>query len=156
MSNQSIKHIAYGFFFIVLDVLFFQHLDVFGAKIDIILCYLIWLVQKYERKQLILSTGFVAFLQDAFFDLWGIMMFSKSLALFISYNFLKNKSDSQLQIWQIFIIILGVATLQNIILFCISSLFSVFASGLAPFTLIFGNSIYTALIGVLIYIFKVK
>jgi hypothetical protein len=156
MSSQIARHLAYGLFFIILDVLFFQHLKIFGSTIDPLVFYLIWLVQKYERTQLVIFTAVLALIQDAFFDFWGIMMFSKTLTMFIVYNFIKRRSEVQLLLWQIFLIILGTAIIHNIILSILSSFFSAYAVGYSPFIIIIGNSIYTALIGVLIYIFRVK
>lgn len=156
MSSQVIRHFIYGLFFILLDVLFFQHLKVFGASIDPVLFFLLWLVQKYDRTQLIIFTAILALIQDAFFDFWGIMMFSKSLTFFIVYNFIRRRSEAQLLLWQIFLIILGTAIIHNIILFILSSFFNAYAVGYSPFLVIIGNSIYTAVIGLLIYIFRVR
>ena len=156
MSSKLARHLAYGLFFILLDVLFFQHLKIFGASIDPVLFFLLWLIQKYDRTQLIIFTAVLALIQDAFFDFWGIMMFSKSLTLFIVYNFIRRRSEAQLLLWQIFLIILAAAFIHNIILFVLSSFFSAYAAGYSPFTIIIGNSIYTASIGILIYIFRVR
>lgn len=156
MSSQLVRHLVYGLFFILLDVLFFQHLKIFGATIDPVLFYLLWLVQRYDRTQFIVFTAVLALIQDAFFDFWGIMMFSKTLTLFMVYNFIRRRSEAQLLLWQIFLIIFGAAFIHNIIFFILSSFFSAYAVGFSPFIIIVGNSIYTALIGVLIYIFRVR
>ena len=156
MNSQLARHFIYGLFFILLDVLFFQHLNIFGASIDPVLFYLLWLVQKYDRTQLIIFTAVLALIQDAFFDFWGIMMFSKSLTLFIIYNFIRRRSEAQLLLWQIFLIILFSAIIHNIILFVLSSFFSAYAVGYSPFMIVIGNSVYTAVIGLLIYIFRVR
>ncbi len=156
MSSQVVRHFAYGLFFILLDVLFFQHLKIFGATIDPVLFFLLWMVQKYDRTQLIIFTAVLALIQDAFFDFWGIMMFSKSLTLFMVYNFIRRRSESQLLLWQIFLIILGAAIIHNIILFILTSFFNAYAVGYSPFLIVVGNSVYTAVIGLLIYIFRVR
>ncbi len=156
MSSQLARHIAYGLFFILLDVLFFQHLKIFGASIDPLLFFLLWLVQRYERTQLIIFTAVLALIQDALFDFWGIMMFCKTLTIFMVYNFVRRRSETQLLLWQIYLIILVSAFIHNIILFVLSSFFSAYAVSYSPIILIFGNSIYTALIGVLIYTFRVR
>lgn len=156
MNSQLIRHIAYGLLFIILDVLFFQHLKIFGATIDPLLFYVLWIIQKYERTHLIIFTASLALIQDAFFDFWGIMMFSKTLTAFIVYNFIRRRTEVQLLLWQIFLIIFVSAVIHNIILFSLSSFFTAFATDYSPFMLIFGNSIYTAVIGLLIYIFRVR
>jgi len=156
MTSQLVRHFAYGLLFIVLDVLFFQHLKVFGASIDPLLFFLLWMIQKYDRVPLLIFTAVLALIQDALFDFWGIMMFSKTLMVFIVYNFIKRRSEAQLLIWQIFLIILGAGIIHNIILFVLSSFFNAYAVGYSPFMIIVGNSFYTALIGILIYIFRVR
>ena len=156
MNNELAKNLAYGFLFILLDILFFQHLSIFGASIDPILFYAIWLIQKYNRTQLLLFTAVLAFLQDAIFDFWGLMIFSKSLTFFIVYNFIKKRAETPFLMWQVFIIIASIATIHNLILFGYGSFFNIYSTDYSPFVLIFGNSIYTALVGILIYIFRVK
>lgn len=156
MNSQLVRHIAFGILFIILDVLFFQHLTLFGASIDSLLFYLLWIIQKYDRVQLILITASLALLQDALFDFWGIMMFAKTLTVFIIYNFIRRRSEAQLLLWQIFVIIFISALVHNIILFALTSFFTAYAVGYSPFSLIVGNSLYTAIIGLLIYIFKVR
>ncbi len=156
MNNELVKDLANGFLFIMLDILFFQHLSIFGASLDPILFYVIWLVQKYSRTQLLIFTALLAFLQDAIFDLWGLMIFSKTLTFFVVYNFIKKRAESQLLMWQIFILIVIVAILHNLILFSYGNFFNTYSIDYSPFVLIFGNSIYTALVGVLIYIFRIK
>ncbi len=154
MNNQLIRHILLGIFFVLLDVLFFQHLSVFNATADPLLCYLLWIIQKYDRVPLLIMAASLALLQDALFDFWGIMMFSKTLTIFLVYNFIKRKSEAQLLLWQIFLIIFMGALIHNIILFALSSFFIAFATSYSPFTNIIGNTFYTALIGILIYIFR--
>lgn len=156
MNSELVKDLANGFLFIMLDILFFQHLSIFGASLDPILFYSIWLVKKYSRTQLLIFTALLAFFQDAIFDLWGLMIFSKTLTFFIVYNFIKKRAESQLLIWQIFILIVIVAILHNLILFSYGNFFNTYSIDYSPFVLIFGNSIYTALVGVLIYIFRIK
>ena len=154
MNNQLLRHILFGIFFVLLDVLFFQHLSIFSSTADPLLCYLLWIIQKYERVPILIMTASFALLQDAFFDFWGIMMFSKTLTIFLVYTFVRRRSEAQLLLWQIFLIIFMSAFIHNIILFVLSSFFIAFATSYSPFAIIIGNTLYTALIGLLIYIFK--
>jgi hypothetical protein len=156
MNSELAKDLTNGFFFIFLEVIFFQHLSIFGASIDPILFYAIWLVQRYERTKLLLFLAILAFFQDAMFDFWGLSVFSKTLTFFILYNIIKKKAETQLQFWQIFMIIGFTAFLNNIILFSYGSFFKLYAIDHSSLILIFGNSVYTALVGLLIYIFRVK
>jgi apolipoprotein N-acyltransferase len=155
MSNQLVRHILLGIAFVLLDLLFFQHLSLFGARIDPLLFYLLWLVRHYERTPLLIFTASLALLQDAIFDFWGMMMFSKTLLIFLLYNFVKARSENQLLLWQIFIFIFLAAILHNIIFFGLSSFFTAY-SGYAPFLQIAGSAAYTALVGALIYVFRLR
>lgn len=156
MIIQLAKYSTFGLFFIVLEILFFKHLTIFGASIDPLLLYILWLVQKYDRLQLLIFASVFSLIQDAFLDLWGIMMFSKTLTLFLTYNFIRSRPESQLLLWQIFLIILGTATIHNIILLIVTNFIGTYAVNYSPLIITIGNSIYTAVIGLLIYIFKVR
>ena len=155
MNNQLVKDIIIGIAFVLLDLLFFQHLKLFGTSIDPLLFYLLWLIGRYERTPLLLITAGLALLQDAILDLWGIMMFSKTLLMFLIYNFVKLRSDNQLLLWQIFLVIFAAGTLHNIIFFGLSSFFTAYAN-YAPFLQIVGNAGYTAIVGSIIYVFRIR
>lgn len=143
-------------FFVVLELLFFQHLPLLGAHVDPLLFYLLWLIKRYNRIPLLFIAAILGLLQDSFFDLWGLQMFSKTLLIFMLYNFVKHRIENQLLLWQIFIFILVAALLHNLILFTLSSFFNTYASNFSPFILIFGNAMYTALVGASIYAFRIR
>lgn len=156
MSSQLIKDIGLGFIFVVAQVLFFQHLSIFGITADPITFYVLWLVARYSRPQLLLIAAFWGLLQDAFFDFWGMYMFSKTLMIFLSYNFIKKRSEAQSLLWQIFLFILLAALLHNIIFIGLSSFFGAYATSYNPVWFVIGNAIYTSIVGVLIFIFRIK
>lgn len=156
MSSQLIKDIGLGFIFVVAQVLFFQHLSIFGITADPITFYVLWLVARYSRPQLLLIAAFWGLLQDAFFDFWGMYMFSKTLMVFLSYNFIKKRSEAQSLLWQIFLFILIAALLHNIIFIGLSSFFNAYATSYSPVWFVTGNAIYTSIVGVLIFIFRIK
>ncbi len=156
MSEKFVKDIFFGILFIMLEVLFFQHLSLFGTTVDPLIFFLLWLVPKYERSRLVLIAAILGLIQDAFFDLWGIMMFSKTLLVFIVFNFIKRRSDNQLLLWQIFLFVFGAALIHNIIFMALSSFFTAYATSFYPFLSIVGGAFYTSTVGVLIYIFRVR
>lgn len=154
MSTQFLKDLGIGLIFVISEVLFFQHLSILGTTADPILFYLLWLTARYERTQMLFMAATLGLLQDAFFDLWGLNMFSKTLLIFIIFNFVKRRSENQLILWQIFLVILLTAIIHNIIFVGLSSFFDAYANEHAIFLIITGNAIYTALVGALVYIFK--
>lgn len=156
MSRELIRDLGLGFIFVVSQVLFFQHLSVFGVTADPITFFLLWLVARYSRPQLLIIAAFFGLLQDAFFDFWGMYMFSKTLLVFLFYNFVKRRSEIQLLLWQIFVFIFLAAIIHNIIFIGLSSFFDAYATSYNPVFFIAGNAIYTAIVGALIFVFRVK
>ncbi len=156
MITQILKDIGIGIVFVIAQVLFFQHLTVFGTMADPLIFYLLWLASKYDRTRLLLIAATLGLIQDAFFDFWGLFMFSKTLFVFLTFNFVKRRSENQLLLWQIFLVILGSALVHNLILVGLSVFFDVYASNYSMLVLVFGNAIYTAVLGALIFVLRVK
>ena len=156
MNTQFLKNLGIGLVFAIAQVLFFQHLSIFGCTVDPVIFYLLWVASKYERTQLLIMAAILGLFQDAFFDMWGIHMFAKVLLVFISYNFVKRRSENQLLLWQIFLIVFIAAIIHNIILVGFDSLINQYSMNAMLTVLIIGNAIYTAIIGALLFVFKVK
>ncbi len=156
MNSGLIKDIGLGLIFVVAQVLFFQHLPILGITADPITFYVLWLVSRYSRPQLLFIAAFLGLLQDAFFDFWGMYMFSKTLLVFLSYNFIKRRSEVQSLLWQILLYIFLAALLHNIIFIGLISFFGAYATNYNPVWFVIGNAIYTSIVGVLIYIFRIK
>ena len=156
MSGQLLKDFGLGLIFVIAQVLFFQHLPILGTTADPITFYLLWLVAKYDRPKLLIIAALLGLFQDALFDFWGMYMFSKTLLVFIFYSIVKRRSEVQLLVWQIFIFIFIAALFQNIIFIGLSSFFDAYASNYSPILSTIGNAIYTAVVGALIFVFRVK
>lgn len=156
MSGELLKDFGLGIIFVIAQVLFFQHLSVFGTTADPITFYLLWLVAKYDRPKLLIIAALLGLFQDALFDFWGMYMFSKTLLVFLFYNFVKRRSEVQLLVWQIFAFILVAAFVHNIIFIGLNSFFEAYASNYSPILSTFGNAVYTAVVGSLIFVFRVK
>lgn len=156
MNLTVVKDIGIGVLFVIIQVLFFQHLTIFNTTADPIIFYLLWIVSKYERKQLLLFAAFLGLLQDAFFDFWGMYMFAKTLSIFLTFSFIKKRSENQLLLWQVFTVILVCALIHNIIFLGLASFFNAYAVNYSPFLLTFGNAIYTAVVGIIVFVFRIK
>lgn len=154
MTRETLTDILLGIGFVLAEVLIFQHLPVFGATPDPLLVFLLWLALKYDRFKLVLFAASLGFLQDALFETWGLNMFSKTLLCFWVFNFLKRNSERQLITWQIFLIVYVAAIFHNLIFLGLSSFIAAYATGYYPIIFVLINSLYTALIGTMIYIFK--
>lgn len=154
MNKETLKDILVGLSFVFVEVLIFQHLSFFGATPDPLLIFLLWVAMKYDRVQLVLITALLAFFQDAFFDFWGLNMFSKVLLMFFAYNFLDRQRESRLLVWQIFLVILISAFFHNLIFLGLSSFIDAYSPGFSPIIFLLLNSLYTATLGAMLFIFK--
>jgi rod shape-determining protein MreD len=154
MNKETVKDLLVGLSFILLEVLIFQHLSFFGATPDPLLIFLLWLAMKYDRVQLVVITAVLAFFQDALFDFWGLNMFSKVLLMFFAYNFLNRQRESRLLVWQIFLVILISAFFHNLIFLGLSSFIEAYSQGFSPIIFLTLNSLYTATLGAMLFIFK--
>lgn len=154
MNKEIVKDLIIGLSFVILEVLIFQHLSFFGATPDPLLIFLIWIAMKYDRVQLVIITAVLAFFQDALFDFWGLNMFSKVLLMFFAHNFLSRQRESRLLVWQIFLVILMCAFFHNLIFLGLSSFIDAYSSGFSPIIFLLLNSLYTATLGAMLFIFK--
>jgi rod shape-determining protein MreD len=154
MSTETLKDFLIGLGFILAEVLIFQHLSLFGATPDPLVLYLMWLALKYERIKLVLFAAALGLMQDAIFDLWGLNMFAKTLLVFAFFNFINQRKEGRLLLWQIFLVIIVAAVFHNLLLLGLSSFINAYTTGFKPIIFILGNSLYTALLGALLFIFK--
>ncbi|MDZ7807448.1 MAG: rod shape-determining protein MreD [Gracilimonas sp.] len=154
MNKETVKDLLIGLSFIFVEVLIFQHLSFFGATPDPLLIFLLWAAMKYDRVQLVIITAVLALFQDALFDFWGLNMFSKVLLMFFAYNFLNRQRESRLLVWQIFLVILITAFFHNLIFLGLSSFIEAYSSGFSPIIFLLLNSLYTATLGAMLFIFK--
>ncbi|MEX0722566.1 MAG: rod shape-determining protein MreD [Gracilimonas sp.] len=154
MSTETFKDILIGFIFIFAEVLIFQHLSFIGATPDPLLLYVLWLAMKYDRLKLVLIVAGLSLVQDALFDFWGLNMFSKTLLCFMIFNFVNRRKENRLLLWQIFVVILIASILHNLFFLALASFIDAYATGFSPIIFILGSSLYTALIGTMLFIFK--
>ena len=154
MNTEFLKDLGLGFLFVLSQVVFFQHLSLFGATADPLLFFLVWIISRHERIQMLFLAAILGLIQDGFLDFWGMFMFSKTLIIFLSYTFIKKRSENQLLLWQIFVVIFVVAIAHSIILLGLSSFFSIFAHEVNPFVTVFANAFYTAALGTVFYILR--
>lgn len=154
MSAETFKDFLIGLCFILAEVLIFQHLSLFGATPDPLLLYLLWLAMKYDRIKLVIFAAVLGLIQDSLFDFWGLNMFAKTLMCFAFFNFVNRRKEGRLLLWQIFLVIAVAAVFHNIIFLGLSSFIDAYTTGFIPIIFILGNSLYTALLGAMLFIFK--
>jgi rod shape-determining protein MreD len=152
MSSKNIMHLFWGIGFVLLQIVIFRHLSISGAEPDVILLFLLWLATRRDRTLCLIFAAVLGFLQDALLDLWGLHMFSKTLLIMIIYRFLPRQTETRLSIWQVFITVLICSVFHYLIFMSLGFLVETYATDSYFLTYWIGNSIYTAMIGSLIYL----
>lgn len=152
MSGKNIMHLFWGIGFVLLQIVIFRHLSISGAEPDVVLLFLLWLATRRDRTSCLLFAAGLGFLQDALLDLWGLHMFSKTLLIMVIYRFLPRQTETRLSIWQVFLTVLICSILHYLIFMSLGFLVETYATDAYFLTYWIGNSIYTAMIGSLIYL----
>lgn len=152
MLRESRK-VAFGLLFIVLQIVIFRHLEFYRMQPDIVIVFLLWVMVTSNRLSSILITAIIGFTQDALLDLWGVHMFSKTLTIFMVYNFVPRAEPKRLSMTQIFLTVLILSLINNIIFLGVSSLIEAHNVSIFFWRIWIGNSIYTALMGIFTYLF---
>ncbi len=154
MRSSRLKHIIVGLAFILVQLLIFQFLTVFGATADIVLVFIAWISIRYQRYEVLLFAAGLGFFQDMFFDTWGLNMFAKTITFFLIYNFLNRNSELRLLVWQAFGYLLGIALIHNLFFLIFASFLDVYSSTYSPIIILLISSLYTATIGTLLFVLK--
>lgn len=154
MRNNVFKHIGIGILFVLSQLLIFQYLTIFGAYVDPLLIFLLWAALRYQRHEVLFFAATLGLFQDSLFDVWGLNMFTKTVSVFLVYKIISRNSEVKLLIWQVFGLIFGAAVIHNIFYLGFSSFLDAYNYNFSPLILLIGSSLYTALIGGILYILK--
>jgi rod shape-determining protein MreD len=154
MNLDKIKEFLFGFLILLAQIILFRHLTFIGSQPDLVLLFTIWLMTREDRTSVILIAAGLAFLQDAFLDLWGLNMFAKTAIAFFAYRFVPKVEEHRLLIWQAFTLIFVIALFHNLIFVGFSFFIEVYTGEYSFWSLLFGNTLYTTVVGTLIYLFR--
>lgn len=154
MKSEKIKDWLIGLLCVLLQMIIFRHLRIFGTEADIILIYIIWLMSTKDRTTAVLFAAVLGFAQDALLDLWGLNMFSKTLLAFAGYQFIPKTTESKLLNSQVFLIVMLAAMFHNIIFLGLSSFAKLYVTQYYVWIYLVGNSFYTAVVASVVYLFK--
>lgn len=154
MNPERFKNIGAGFLFLLLQVVLFRHLDIYQIQPDLVLIFLVWYMARKDRTAALLMAAGLGFFQDALLDLWGLNMFSKTLLIFISYNFIPRGSEKRLLVGQVFLIIIIASLLHNLIFLALNSLIEIYSAEMFFWRQLFGSSLYTAIVASFIQLFR--
>jgi rod shape-determining protein MreD len=154
MNLKRIKEFAIGLGFVALQIVLFRHLKIFEMQADIVLIYILWYMTQQDRLMAIIMAATLGLCQDAILDLWGLNMFSKTLIAFAAYNIIPKRKEIRLLLGQVFLTILLLALAHNLVYLGLNSVMEQYTAELMFWRQFIGNSIYTAVVGSFIYLFR--
>ena len=154
MRSDILKFILLGLGAVAVQIVLLRHLTIYNAQSDLVLLYVLWICTKKSKTEVLLLSAFVAILQDAFTDLWGLHLFTKVFTVFVLHNFLNRTSENQFLIWQIFLIVLGASFLHNIIFYIVSSFTGTYASEYVVISLLLVSTLFTAVLGSFLHLVR--
>lgn len=154
MRSDILKYILLGLGAVAIQIVLLRHLTIYNAQSDLVLLYVLWICTKKSKTEVLLLTAFVALLQDAFTDLWGLHLFTKVFTVFVLHNFLNRTSENQFLVWQIFLIVLGASFLNNIIFYIVSSFTGTYASEYVVISLLLVSTLFTAVLGSFLHLVR--
>lgn len=154
MNAQSVKRIGAAIAVVILQVVFFRHLKIFGMQPDIILIFLLWYITKSSRTAAILMAASVGFAQDALLDLWGLNMFAKILTVFLGHSWISNNMDMRQQLPRIIAVVFIAALGHNLIFVTLSSVVENYTAELLFWRQWIGNAVYTTIVAGIIQLFR--
>lgn len=156
MNPQVLKQIGFGIGVVILQVIFFRHLRVFNIQPDFVLLFILWMMTKGNRTTAILMAALLGFTQDAFLDIWGLNMFSKTLLAFIAYPSISTNIDVRIQLPRVLSIVFIASLIHNLIFLLLSSLVESYTAELLFWRQWIGNSIYTTLVAAIVQLLRTK
>lgn len=155
MNRVIGRDILLGLLFLVIQLVIIRHLSLLGATADLVLLFVLWLASNQpSRVYAMLFAAVLGFIQDAFLDIWGMNMFAKVLVILFTFGYLQRMTENKAFISQIVLSIFLCSLLHNLAFLGIAALATDYNVGINFWELFIGNSLYTAIAGALIYLFK--
>lgn len=156
MKLQQLKEVGIGLGLVILQIVFFRHLQIYTMQANIVLIFLLWYMARRNRTAAILLAALLGFIQDALLDQWGLNMFSNTLAVFIMYTWVPEDSEGQFKIPQVLTLVFITALIHNLFFIGLSSVVQRYTTELLFWRYWLGNAVYTALVAGIIQVFRMK
>lgn len=154
MERSLIRQISTGILVLMLQIVVFRHLQIFGSEPDVMLLFVIWLMSFQSRTTTLIITAVFALSQDILLDLWGLHLFAKTLSVMAFYNLVPKEEEMRPQIMQIFLLLLGIIFFNNAVMIGLSIFSESLASGSRLVAVLVGNTLFTTMLGTFLYIFR--
>jgi rod shape-determining protein MreD len=156
MNIQTLKHTALGIGAVILQLIFFRHLKILGTQPDFVLLFIIWFITKSNRTAAILMAAMLGLAQDAFLDIWGLHMFSKTLFTFLGYQTVSTSIDLRIQLPRVIAVVFIASLIHNLIFIIASSFVAHYTAELLFWKILIGSSIYTSVLAGIIQLFRAR
>ena len=156
MNQGSLKIFVSGLLFFFVQVIFLQHLTLFGAVADIVFVYSLWIMLHHQRHIALFIVFILAFFQDMALDYWGLNMISKVLFVYIGHKFIYSFKESSLLGGQVLLLLLATSAIYTAIYLGIGQFAGRFAIEGQFLVLWISGSFYTGLVGFIVYLLKSK
>lgn len=156
MNPERLKNVGIGLVFLLMQVMLFRHLKIYQVQPDLILIFLVWYMARKNRTAALFMAAGLGFLQDALLDLWGLHMFTKTLLVFIGYNFIPQGAKKRLLVGQVFLIIAIASLLHNLIFLGLNALIENYSGEIFFWRQLLGSSLYTAVVASFIQLFRTR
>lgn len=154
MNKESLIDIGLGIGMVVLQVVFFRHLMLYGMYPDAVLVFLVWYMTRRGRTAVVLMAFFTGFLLDALLDTWGLNLISKILVAFLAQPLIAENMKERSETLRIISAVFIAAVVHNLIFLLLSFAVENYAAELMFWRHWFGNAAFTAVIAGVYLLFK--
>ncbi len=138
--------------FLIMHITMFRHLDIWGLQANIILLFVLWLCTVRQRTYALCVTAGTALVMDILADTWGVQLFSKTLIVMLAHRLISQQAENKLRAGQAFMLIFSVAVAYNLVFLVMSAFAGIYDTDLLFFKYLIGNSAYTAVAGLILYL----
>lgn len=152
MKQSVILDFIIGLAAILLQIMVFRHLEVWGITADVTFLYILGLCAVRPRTYVILMGAVIAVLLDVFLDTWGVQLFTTTLVVISTHRLVATQWENKLLIGQTFLLLLVLSALYNLIYLLIASFAGIYDTSLLFLNFWLGSSLYTAVIGIILYL----
>jgi rod shape-determining protein MreD len=154
MRNELLRDIFWGLFMLFMQLAVFRHLQIFGIQADVVLIYCLYQINRRNRTTALLLAAGVGLLQDAFLDLWGMNLFSKTLTVYILSYIIRATEEVRMPTVQVFAAVFASSFLHNLIFLLLAYFSESYSANVIFWSLLLGSSLYSAMIATLLHLFK--
>lgn len=143
------RDIAVGITIVVLQIMIFRHLRVFGMEPDVTILLLFYWMTAYPRTRVLILGFTVGFLQDLLLDWWGLAMIAKTVTVMVLYGVVPKRDDGLPNLSSSMLYLALCVALHQIVMLAVAGVSDTYiARGNIGLYLI-GNSLFTIGIGLL-------